>query len=103
VTNFNLEKIEDKMDRENAVKLAEAFKDNPFLNGSLKHYGLTVTKANPAYDFKHNLGFTPKDIWLTWVSDGSNVVVNYALIDDVNINFNFPGPCTIRFFAGLVR
>jgi hypothetical protein len=101
--NFNLEQIEDPMDRENAEKLATEFKSNPFLNGSLKHFSLTIDQAETGYRFKHNLGFRPYDVFLTYISDGSAVVINYDAIDDTYISFDFPSACVVRFFAGFVR
>jgi hypothetical protein len=99
---FNLENITEPQDRENAEKLATEFKTNPFLQGNLKHFELTITKAGNDYLFRHNLGFKPMDIWITWVSDSSAVVINYEDVNKDYISFDFPSPCTIRFFAGAI-
>lgn len=101
--SLNLEYIEDPQDRENAEKLATEFKVNPFLNGSLKHFVLTVDAAQNGYKFKHNLGYRPYDVFITYVSDSSNVVINYDEIDSEHISFDFPSACIVRFFAGFVR
>lgn len=99
---LNLETITDPVIRDNFKKLQEEFYSNPFMNGNMKHFELTLTQAETNYAFKHNLGYKPKDVLITFVEDASAVTVDYDLTNKDFIYFTFPAATTIRFFAGRV-
>jgi hypothetical protein len=100
---LNLEAIEDPKTRENFEKLLQEFAANPFLNGNMRHFELELKSPETYYAFKHNLGFKPEDVFITFVEDGSTVTVEYDLIDRNFIYFTFYTATRIRFFAGNVQ
>lgn len=71
-----------------------------FLKGNFKHFEITVDAAVTNQKFKHNLGFLPKDIILTWIEGTGGVTWNYDLFDSTNIVFSTTKAGTIRFFLG---
>jgi hypothetical protein len=71
-----------------------------------KLFELTFTKTENNFKFKHNLGFLPKDIFLTRQEGSGSVVFNYPLATAESIDMTISGtvtpdnPYKIRFFAG---
>ena len=98
--NLLLDQIEDEISRENFQKLQEVFSDNPWLDGSWKHYDVTIDKPSANYKFKHNLNFVPTDAIITNVSAGATVTFNYENFDITNIELDISAACKIRFLLG---
>lgn len=98
--NFYLSGIEDEFVRENFRLLDDYLRDVDFLAGEFRHIEIVLESAVTNFKFAHNLGFVPRDIILTFVTDGATVTWDYDSFDRENIQLDTSAACTIRFFVG---
>ena len=99
---FEIDAIEDEETRKNFQRLSSLVQSNPFLNSEFRHFEVTLNQADSAYRLYHGLGFVPKDIVLTNVSDGATVTVTYASVTRDYVQFNVSAACTFRCLIGAV-
>lgn len=71
-----------------------------FSTRSVVPFGLTLKSAVTAYAFPHHLGFTPKDILLTFQSAGVDAQFHHDSFDRENIYLTTAGPGEIRGLVG---
>lgn len=105
---FRLEvsSVEDTKVRENFRQIQEFFDQQTFLNGNFKHYEVTIPAGRDVtQDFIHNLGFVPRDTFLTFVSpDTATVTFNHDAYTREKINYTVSAvPITFRFYLGRYR
>jgi hypothetical protein len=71
----------------------------PLLKGNWARLDLTIEKAVTAYKFKHNLGFIPTDVFVTY-ADNSGYTLLYSQFDKDYIYITTTGANTLRGFMG---
>ena len=98
--NIRLEKIKDDELRDIFRTLIQEWNDQNFLNGRFKHYEITFSDAVTNYRHPHNLGFVPKDVFITSQSGIGVAEFNYELFDKTFFDITTSDACTVRFFAG---
>ncbi len=96
--------IEDQYIRENFRKVKDYTK-NVFLFKNLKFFEVNLTTNTTNLRFKHNLGYTPKDLIQTGLYGTGTVTWNYNLFDANFLDLttaSIPanGTLTVRFLAG---
>lgn len=96
---FFEKEISDEYVRENFRKLREFFvRETPFLG--FKFFEVEFTAAQTDFQFKHGLGFQPKDVILTSVTEGAAVSFDYDQLSAENVVLTVSAACVIRFLAG---
>ena len=94
------EDIEDERVRESLQWIYEYLINQSLLTGNFQFLSVTVTAAVTSLLVPHNLGFAPKDIILTSVSNGQTATFIYGSFTSTNISLTTSGACTVRFFGG---
>lgn len=84
--------------RTNFEALRDYLQESSILKGEWKHFEIVVDGAVSNKKYKHNLGFTPKDVLVTF--DTAGVSWAYASFDDTNVQFSTSGSGIIRVFIG---
>ncbi len=97
---FILKDIADVYIRENFKRLGVWVKSLKLLKANWVFYEITFDVAVTNQRYPHRLGYLPKDIILTNVSDSASVIFNYDLFDKEFFDLTTSGACTVRFFAG---
>lgn len=95
-----VENIQDIQVRESLQWIYDFVLAQPLLNANFQFLTVTVTSAVTALAVPHGLGFQPKDIILTAVSNGQTVTFLYDQFTSTNIVLTTSGACTVRFFGG---
>lgn len=93
----------DPMVRENFRLISEYLKDTDILRGEFKHYELVFSSAVTGFLLYHRLGFTPKDLIQTFVSNGASITYSYDDFNSDTIKFNVDSACRLRMFLGRYR
>ena len=99
-SNLNVQNIGDLATREALLVVKQELETQPFLNGDWKFFEIEFGRAATAYEFRHGLGFQPKDIIQTSLIGSGTITWNYADFDSTNLNITTSGACTVRFFVG---
>lgn len=93
--------MNDENIRESFTWLYEFLTQIPLLNGDFEHFEYTIEQAVTDEKLPHKLGFTPKDIILTYVVPNTvTVTFDYENFDSQNLVVTTSGACTFRVFAG---
>lgn len=100
--NLIINELNDKLVRDNFVKLAETLDPNPFVDGQFKHFEITFTQAVTGLNIPHGLGFKPNDLIQTSKTGSGNITWNYTEFDEVNIDVTTDGACVVRVLLGRV-
>lgn len=98
-----LKDIQDPYVQENFLRLQQFLNNDIFLNSELKFFEVTFTAAVTNFRFKHNLGYLPKDAWLTGQSGTATVTFNHSLFSKDFLDITTSAATTIRFLAGRFR
>lgn len=68
---------------------------------------ITLTEEKTSFKVPHNLGYTPTDIWVTWVTGPALVQFNYDQFDSTNVVLSTvigtptkQAPLVLRCFVG---
>lgn len=98
---FALEKLADQPYVQDFFKtLQNAVNSEPILTTGFKFFQITVPSAATNQVYPHNLRFIPKDILLTFITEGASVTWHTNDFTDSNLYFTTTGACTIRAFIG---
>lgn len=100
---FILKDIKDEYIRENFTRLSAWMRSFNLINPNWKFFEITFTGGLTNHRYPHRLGYMPKDIIVTSVSNGGSVVFNYDLFNKDYLDLSVSGACTVRFFAGTYR
>lgn len=95
-----LKEITDEYVRKAFQQVKDYLDDQSILKGQFRHFEITTTAAVTNQTFKHNLGFTPEDVILTFIKGTGGVTWNYDSFDATNIDFTTTGAVTFRFYLG---
>lgn len=95
-----LKGIVEKLVRDNFETVQKTINDEPILRGNFKHFEITVNRQVDNLRYKHTLGFTPRDVITTYVSDQESVIWNYSSFTSQFLDITTSGACTIRAFIG---
>lgn len=98
-----LKDITDQLVRENFSRLIAYFKGDNLRKADFKFFEITFQVGGTGVKYAHRLGYIPKDIIVTSVSDSEAVVFNYESFDRTNFDMDITAACTVRFFAGTYR
>jgi len=94
------DKIVDENIRESFQGLEEYLQARVLNQGEWKFFELNFSAPISNLLFAHQFKFVPTDILITQIQGDQNVVFNYGLFDNTNLNITANGPAKIRFFAG---
>jgi hypothetical protein len=94
------EDIKDERVRESIQWIYEYLIAQQILTTNFQFFSVTVTAAVTALLVPHNLGFRPKDIIVTSVTNGQTATFIYDSFTATNISLTTSGACTVRFFGG---
>jgi len=94
-----LSNLADRLVIENFRIVQETINAQPILRGSWKFYELEFG-AGMNQRISHGLGFLPKDVITTQVSNSEAVVWNYGSFTSEFIDVTVSGACTVRAFIG---
>jgi hypothetical protein len=96
------EKIGDPYARENLEKISEILNSNPLIRGDFKSFEFTVTQTGSIIKVRHNLRYTPTDVFVSWVTNDSTIVLKYDQIDDEFLAFTSSQECRLRLIIGRI-
>ena len=88
---------------ENFVRLQSFIFGEVILMAGFKFFEVSFDTSVTNFKFKHNLGFLPKDIIVTSVTNGATIVFNYELITKDFLDITTSGATTIRFLVGSMK
>lgn len=98
--------VEDLYMQQNMKALSDVFNTNPFLKGHWHMIKLTIPNSGTAIKYEHNLDFTPSDVIITSVINGT-ITMRYAEFDgkfivfDATVTSSTPQlPLTVRVLIG---
>lgn len=100
---FFLKEVGDPYIRDNFRRLDNFLRDFPFAKGEFKFFEIVITGAVTNFDFLHNLGFLPKDVITTNVSNNATVTWKYDSFTTTTVRLTTSAACTIRAFIGTYR
>lgn len=98
IVELLLKEIKDDWVRETFRKLSETINGLNILKPKWKFYEITLPIGATVYP--HRLGFRPKDIIVTSISNSESVIFDYDSFTSENLYLTASGACTVRFFAG---
>ena len=94
--------IEDPYIQQNFKTFGEIFNNSPFLKGQFRFVEFEVDATKTGIKLTHNLPFTPADVLVTSVINGT-LSLKYAQFDSTFIVFDATvttAPMTVRAFIG---
>lgn len=99
--DIGLEGIKDPLVREAFYNVLEELRGQAQLNFLWKFYNVTFASGGD-YNYKHGLGFKPKDYQITAItkSSGESAYIDLDASDNTNVAITVSGPCTVRFLLG---
>lgn len=98
--NIRLEKVKDLDLREIFKNILKEWKLQDFLLANFKHYEISFNTNVTNFKYPHNLGFIPKDVFITSQIGVGVAEFNYEDFDNQNFDITATDACTVRFFAG---
>lgn len=98
-----LKEIGDNYTRENFYRILKYLRSDTLAKAQFKFFEITFSSTATNFRHRHALGFVPKDVIVTNVSDQESVIFNYDLFTNQYLDITTSGPCTVRFFAGTYR
>lgn len=90
-----LKELTDEKVRENFRRIADYLRDDPFARGSFEHFDVLVP-AGGSVRISHQLGFQPKDAWLTFWDTPSPPELLYTQFTKNFIFASVPGSGTFN-------
>lgn len=94
--------IDDPFIQQNFKTFGEIFNGSPFLKGEWRFIEFQITNTKTGVKLAHNLPFTPADVLVTSVINGT-LNLKYAQFDDTYIVFDATvttAPMTVRALIG---
>lgn len=91
--------IADKWIRENFRRLKDLIRDDPFFRGRFKFFQITVDDIVTERQYRHGLGYVPKDVLTTSIS-GADIIWHYDQFTSTHVVFSTSGATTIRAYIG---
>jgi hypothetical protein len=91
---------EDPIAQENFDRIRQFLERAMFLRFEGDKFEIEFSGAVTNFRYTHNLGFVPKDVWLTSDIGAGSATFNYELFSDTELDITTSGAVTIRFFAG---
>lgn len=100
--SFNLfqKEIDDEHIQENFRRLQYGLNDLALLKGQFKFFKFSFDTAAASKRIPHNLGFAPKDVLQTSVTNGASVTWEYDSFDRDYIYITTSAACDVRAFIG---
>ncbi len=95
-----LERVVDKVARENFQKVEDYIRSNDILRPNFKFYEIIFTAAETNKRIPHRLGFLPKDVVQTSLTGAGSLTWNYSLFDGTYLDVTTTGACVVRAFIG---
>lgn len=95
-----LERVVDKVARENFQKVEDYVRSNDILRPNFKFYEIIFTAAETNKRIPHRLGFLPKDVLQTSLTGAGSLTWNYSLFDSTYLDVTTTGACVVRAFIG---
>jgi hypothetical protein len=95
----DLNKIKDEAARKAFESLNEDVIGNPLLKGAWKRFEITVNSAVTNYQYRHNLGFQPTEVMITFQSI-PGVTFDHSKFTKEYIEITTTGAATIKGFLG---
>lgn len=92
--------IKDEYTRRNFEFLQKLLNTFPLYLASFQFVELEFDAAVSLFEYKHNLGFIPKDVIQTSLIGTGTVTWVYDQFDKENLIVTATGPCTVRAFVG---
>jgi hypothetical protein len=92
--------IEDVNVRESLSWLYEYLIQVPLLRGQFDFFEVQIFSTGVEEKVPHKLGFVPKDIIVTSVTNSATVTFKYDKFDITNVVLQASAPCVVRFLAG---
>lgn len=102
VVVLDSEKIQDPNVRECMEKISEVLNASPFNTGELKVFEFNVTNTSSTIKVRHRFSFTPTDVWVSWVSGGATIAIQYDEVDETFLAFTASAACKVRIIAGRI-
>lgn len=93
-----LDTIEDEKVRKALQTIQDYLVLEPLLASNFAHLEIEVDRAVTSENYRHNLGFTPRDAVITY--DSAGTTLNYDSFDEEFINFTTTGAGTLRVYLG---
>ena len=98
-----VKEISDEFSQENFKRIELNINSFPLNKGNFFFFEFTFDSAATNKRIPHNLGFRPKDILQTAVSNGAVVTWNYELFDASFLDVTVSAPCKVRVFVGCYK
>ncbi len=95
--------VEDKATQENLQRLSDYLRGDVLAAFHGRFFEITFTTAVTARRYAHKLGFTPKDVLQTYVTEGVTVTWLPDQFDGTDVLLTTTGACTVRAFIGKYR
>jgi hypothetical protein len=92
--------IEDRWAQDNFDRIRRFNDEVPFNRFEGQHFEIELTGAVTDFEYPHNLGFQPKDIFETWHNPAGVLTWNYDKFDKDNLNLTTTGAVIVRAFIG---
>lgn len=96
------ENVSDPAVRENFEKVSELVNANSLLLGEFRVFDIEATNTTGDIKIRHNFKFTPTDIWTSFVTNNSTIVIKYDRIDGEHFVFTTSARCRVRFIVGRI-
>lgn len=100
---LNLKGVAEQASRENFELLENTFRGIRLLDGTFKFFEIAIPGAATHYRVRHNLGFTPKDIFQTSLVGSGTLTWNYELFDADYLDITTTAAMTVRAYVGKVQ
>ena len=101
VLELLVENTQDTVTQENFDRIRQVLEKSLFLRFDGDAYELTFTGAVTNFKFAHNLGFIPKDAWITSEIGAGSTTFNYDKFTSQEMDITTTGAVTVRFVAGV--
>jgi len=95
-----LDEVKDEYIRENFKFIADYIRDFPLEKGQFKFFKIEVSSPLTNFKWPHKLGYQPKDVIQTYVSNGATITWNYDSFTNELLDLDASTACTIRAFVG---
>lgn len=97
---YRIDDIQDPVVRENFQKLENETVNSLFPNSRWRFIELVFTGAVTGYQFRHGLGFVPKDVIETSRIGAGSLTWNYSSFTSSIISITTTGAVTVRALVG---
>ena len=97
--NLLTENLDIEQSKENFLKIADFVLNHPILGGEFKMIEVEVLNPTSTYTVYHRLGFKPKDVIITYISQGTATPLYGSFTRDT-LQLNVSSASTIRLLIG---